>query len=337
MAEDQRKPEELGYGKTKASRNEGKSVSYNILVTGGAGYLGSTMVPEFLNTGHKVTVLDNFMYGQNSLAPACHHPNFNVVRGDVRVDTTMLPLMKKADVIIPLAAYVGAPLCNRDPVGATTVNHDAIMMMLKNLSKDQIVLMPTTNSAYGTGDENNFCTEESPLRPISQYAIEKVEIEEELMQHPNAISFRLATVFGMSPRMRIDLLVNDFTYRAVHDRFVVLFESHFKRNYIHVRDVTRVFLHAIDYYKNMKGEIYNVGLSEANLSKKELCQVIQKHLQDFFFLEAPFGKDPDQRNYIVSNAKIEATGFSPAFSLKTGIQELIKGYTMINNTRYGNV
>jgi len=197
--------------------------------------------------------------------------------------------------------------------------------------------MPTTNSAYGTGDENNFCTEESPLRPISQYAIQKVEIEKALMQHPNAISFRLATVFGMSPRMRIDLLVNDLTCRAVYDRYVVLFESHFKRNYLHVRDVARVFLHAIGNYDKMKNQIYNVGLSDANVSKKELCQIIQKHLSDFVFLDAPVGKDPDQRNYIVSNAKIESTGFRPTHSLDFGIQELIKGYTMIRNTRYGNI
>jgi nucleoside-diphosphate-sugar epimerase len=312
-------------------------MSRNILVTGGAGYLGSTMVPELLNAGHKVTVLDNFMFGQNSLAHVCHHPNFNVVRGDIRVEATMRSLMKNADIIIPLAALVGAPLCSKDPVGATTTNHDAITLMLKLLSKEQIVLMPTTNSAYGTGDENNFCTEESPLRPISQYAIEKVGIEKELMQHPNFVSFRLATVFGMAPRMRIDLLVNDFTYRAVYDRFVVLFESQFKRNYIHVRDVMRVFLHAIQNYDKMKGQIYNVGLSDANVSKKELCQAIQKRLPEFVFLEAPVGKDPDQRNYIVSNAKIEATGFKPMYSLDFGIQELIKGYSMIRNTRYGNI
>ena len=202
-------------------------MSLKILVTGGAGYLGSIMVPDLLEAGHEVTVLDSFMYKQASLNHVCWNPRFNVVKGDIRVAETMKPLMAKADVVIPLAALVGAPLCNQDPVGATTTNHDAILMMLKMLSKDQRVLMPTTNSAYGTGDEKNFCTEDSPLRPISRYAIEKVEIEKHLMQHPNAISFRLATVFGMSPRMRIDLLVNDFTYRAVYDRFVVLFESSF--------------------------------------------------------------------------------------------------------------
>lgn len=312
-------------------------MSQNILVTGGAGYLGSTMVPALLKAGHKVTVVDNFMYGQSSLNHVCHHPNFTIVRGDIRLEKTMLPLMKKADVIIPLAAYVGAPLCSKDPVGATTVNHDAIVLMIKNLSKDQQVLMPTTNSAYGTGDENNFCTEESPLRPISQYAIEKVAIEKELMQHANTISFRLATVFGMSPRMRIDLLVNDFVYRAVYDRFVVLFEPHFKRNYIHVRDVTNAFIHGINNFDKMKGQIYNVGLSEANVSKMELCIRIQKHIPEFMFPEAALGKDPDQRNYVVSNTKIEATGFKTENSLDAGIIDLIKGYTMIKNSRYGNI
>ena len=312
-------------------------MSCNILVTGGAGYLGSTMVPDLLQLGHKVTVLDNFMYKQSSLNHVCHHPNFSVVKGDIRIEGVMAPLIKKADIVIPLAALVGAPMCSLDPVSAQTVNHDAIALMLRLLSKQQLVLMPTTNSAYGTGDKNNFCTEKSPLNPISLYAKEKVEIEKELMQRETAVSFRLATVFGMSPRMRIDLLVNDFTYRAVHDRFVVLFESSFKRNYVHVRDVSRVFQHAIVNFKKMKGQIYNVGLSDANVSKKELCERIQKQVQDFVFLDAPVGKDPDQRNYIVSNAKIEAMGFRPIHSLDMGISDLIKGYTMIKNTRYGNV
>lgn len=312
-------------------------MSYNILVTGGAGYLGSTMVPELLARGYKVTVIDNFMWDQNSLAHVCHNPNFSVVRGDVRIENVILPLIKKADIIIPLAAYVGAPLCARDPVGASSTNHDALMMMLKNVSKHQRILMPTTNSAYGSGDEHNFCTEESALRPISLYAIEKVKVEKELMQHPNSISFRLATVFGMSPRMRIDLLVNDFTYRAVHDRFVVLFESSFKRNYIHVRDIARVFMHGIENYEKMNGQIYNVGLSDANVSKKELCEAIKKQVPDFTFIDAPIGKDPDQRNYIVSNAKIEATGYKTSVSLDAGISELIKGFAMIKNSVYGNV
>ncbi len=312
-------------------------MAQNILVTGGAGYLGSIMVPDLLEAGYHVTVLDNFLYKQASLNHVTYHPNFSIVKGDIRIKDVIAPLLEKADIVIPLAALVGAPICSQDPVGATSVNHDAILMMLDLLSKDQIVLMPTTNSAYGTGDKDNYCDETSPLNPISQYAIEKVEIEKRLMAHENAISFRLATVFGMSPRMRIDLLVNDFTYRAVHDRFVVLFESHFKRNYIHVRDVSRAFQHALQNYEHMKGQIYNVGLSDANVSKKELCLEIQKQVPEFVFVEEQIGKDPDQRNYIVSNKKIEATGFTPAFSLKRGIADLVKGYSMLKNTQYGNV
>ena len=308
-----------------------------ILVTGGAGYIGSVLTPELLSNGHEVTVVDNFMYEQNSLAHVCYLPSLKIVRGDVRSQETMKNVLANQDVIIPLAAYVGAPLCASDPVGARTVNKEAIEMMLELISPGQLILMPTTNSAYGSGDKNNFCTEDSTLNPISQYAIDKVAVEKMLMQHENAISFRLATVFGMSPRMRIDLLVNDFVYRAVHDKFVVLFESHFKRNYVHIRDVVRVFMHALDNSSRMKGNIYNVGLSDANVSKRELCERIAKYVSDFTFLEAPIGKDPDQRNYIVSNSKIEATGFATATSLDDGIKELIKGYSMLRNTRYGNV
>jgi nucleoside-diphosphate-sugar epimerase len=309
----------------------------HILVTGGAGYIGSILVPELLALGHQVTVVDNFMYGQASLNQLCANPKFNIVTGDVRLESVMAPLIKQADIIIPLAAYVGAPLCNKDPIGATTINHDAILMMLKLISKDQYILMPTTNSAYGSGDENNYCDENSPLNPISRYAKDKVSVEQSLMEHDKAISFRLATVFGMSPRMRTDLLVNDFTYRAVNDKFVVLFEGHFKRNYIHVRDVTQAFLHGIANLNSMSGQIYNVGLSDANVSKMELCIEIQKHIPSFVYLEAPLAKDPDQRNYIVSNDKIEATGFKPKHSLGMGIQELIKGYAMIKNNKYGNI
>jgi len=309
----------------------------NILVTGGAGYLGSTMVGFLLETGHHVTVVDNFMFGEATLNQFCYHDNFDVVNGDVRIKEVMKPLIAKADVIIPLAALVGAPLCNKDPVAAKSTNNDAVMMMLDMVSTEQRILMPTTNSAYGSGDENNFCTEESPLNPISSYAIEKVEVEKELMQRENSISFRLATVFGMSPRMRIDLLVNDFTHRAVNDKAVVLFESHFKRNYIHVRDVSRVFINGLENFDRMKGEIFNVGLSSANVSKWELCEKIAKQVPGFVFLEHELAKDPDQRNYIVSNVKLESTGWQPEVTLESGIAELIKGFRMIRNRRYGNV
>jgi nucleoside-diphosphate-sugar epimerase len=310
---------------------------HNILVTGGAGYLGSILVPELLRMGHRVTVLDNFTYKQNSLAHVCNDSNFQIIKGDVRLKETLLPLINKVEIIIPLAALVGAPLCDRDPVNAKTINRDSMLALFELAKDEQYILMPTTNSAYGYGDINNLCSENSELRPISQYAQEKVEVEKNLMSRPNSISFRLATVFGMSPRMRIDLLVNDFVYRAIHDRFVILFESHYKRNYIHIRDVTRVFLHAIKNQDRMKGQIYNVGLSEANLSKRELCERIQKHVPEFIIQEAKIGKDPDQRNYIVSNEKIEKTGFKPAYSLDSGIKELIKGYSMLQNTRYSNI
>ncbi|MGA0314735.1 MAG: NAD-dependent epimerase/dehydratase family protein [Alphaproteobacteria bacterium] len=308
-----------------------------ILVTGGAGYIGSIMVPKLLNLGHKVTVIDNFMFGQASLNHCCHYPNFEVANGDIRHSDFIAPYYKNADIIIPLAAYVGAPLCNKDQVGAQTVNHDAVIAMLDILDENQRVLMPTTNSAYGTGDKNNFCDEESPLNPISKYAIDKVAIEKELMKRENSISFRLATVFGMAPKMRIDLLVNDFVYRAVHDKFIVLFESHFKRNYIHVSDVVGAFIHGIENFNEMRGEIFNVGLSEANVSKAELCNRIKKHLPDFFVVDAPLASDPDQRNYIVSNDKLEATGWKARVGLDEGICELIKGFSMIKNNKFSNV
>jgi nucleoside-diphosphate-sugar epimerase len=310
----------------------------NVLVTGGSGYLGSILVPALLDRGFAVTVVDNFMYGQDSLAAVCFHPQFSLVRGDVRSPDTMRPLLAGADIIIPLAARVGAPLCDRDPAAAISTNLQAIVDMVDHLGRDQMVLLPVTNSGYGVGETGTFCTEETPIRPISLYARNKVEAEQRLLErHPSALSFRLATVFGMSPRMRLDLLVNDFTYRACIDRFIVLFESHFKRNFIHVRDVARAFLHGIDNFSAMKGEVYNVGLSDANLSKLELCQRIQAQVPSFVFLESPIGVDPDKRDYIVSNEKVERTGYKPVFSLDDGIKELTKGYAMIRDTKYANV
>lgn len=312
-------------------------MGYNILVTGGAGYLGSVMVPELLKLGHKVTVIDTFMFGQNSLSDICYMDNFNVIKGDARNKSLLKSLTKNIDIVIPLAALVGAPLCNRDEIGTVTINRDAIGTLKDILSKEQRVLMPVTNSGYGIGQDGVYCTEETPLNPISTYGKTKVEAEEIILSRENSISFRLATVFGMSPRMRLDLLVNDFTYRAVKDGFIVIFEGHFKRNYIHIRDVARAFIHGIDNFESMKGEAYNVGLSDANLSKIELCQKIKEQVPNFTIMEAPIGKDPDQRNYIVSNDKLEATGYKPVFSLETGIKELIKGYTIINNSKFSNV
>ncbi len=308
-----------------------------VLVTGGAGYLGSILVPELLAAGHRVTVLDNFMYRQNSLAQLCADRKFDVVNGDARSKVTLAPLVKAADVIIPLAAIVGAPLCNRDPIAATTTNRDAVQTLCEMLSPAQQVIMPITNSGYGFGENGKFCTEDTPLRPVSLYGRDKVAAEEIMLSRINSVSLRLATVFGMAPRMRIDLLVNDFVYRAVTDRFVVLFEAHFKRNYIHIRDVARAFLHTVIKFDDMKGRPFNVGLSDANLSKAELCELIRRRVPDFQYFEAPVGEDPDKRDYIVSNARIEATGYVPAYSLDDGITELIKGFRMIRNAVYGNV
>src|SRR5437762_11713549 len=309
----------------------------SILVTGGAGYLGSIMVPALLEEGHRVTVLDNFMFGQAPLNQLCADPNFDVQRGDARDPDVLKPLLQNADIIIPLAALAGAPICNSDQVGAETINRDAVLTVLKLASREQRVMMPVTNSGYGIGEKGKFCTEDTPLRPISLYGRTKVEAEKAILDRGNSISFRLATVFGMSPRMRIDLLVNDFVYRAVNDRAVVLFEPHFKRNYIHVRDVARVFIHGIGKFESMRNRPYNVGLSDANLSKSELCAEIQKHLPKFVYLEAPIGEDPDKRDYIVSNARLAATGFKPEWPLDRGITELIKGYTILRNSRYSNV
>ena len=309
---------------------------FSVLVTGGAGYLGSILTPELLAAGHRVTVLDNFMYSQNSLAHLCANADFDVVNGDARAPDTLSPLLSKADIVIPLAALVGAPLCKRDPIAATTTNRDAIATLCKMLSPSQRIVMPTTNSGYGIGEPGKFCTEETPLRPVSLYGRDKVAAEQIVLGRENAISLRLATVFGMSPRMRIDLLVNDFVHRAVTDRFVVLFEAHFKRNYLHIRDVARAFLHAIDNFDDMRGSAYNVGLSDTNFSKAELCERIKAHVAEFVYLKAPIGGDPDKRDYIVSNARIEATGYRTKYSLDDGIRELIKGFRMIRNAVYAN-
>ncbi len=308
-----------------------------IVVTGGAGYIGSILVPELLKEGHMVTVVDNFLYNQTSLLDCCHNPNLEIVRGDSRSKEVMTKTIQGADVIIPLACLVGAPLCDKLPEEAKAVNLDAIKMLIEISQPQQKVIFPNTNSGYGVGEKDLFCTEESPLNPISLYGRLKVEAEKALLERGNAVIFRLATVFGVSPRMRLDLLVNDFVYRAVHDGFVVLFEADFKRNYIHVRDVARAFLHAIQNFDSMKNQAYNVGLSDANLSKRELCEEIKKYVPKFYFEEATVGEDPDKRNYIVSNEKIEKTGFQPSVSLPEGIKELVKGYHVIKRNQFTNI
>jgi nucleoside-diphosphate-sugar epimerase len=308
-----------------------------ILVTGAAGYIGSVMVPILLRKGYEVIALDNFMYNQVSLLDCCYDPKLTIVCGDARDKALISKYLKGVDAIFPLACLTGAPLCAKEPVSARSTNLDAVKMILELRSRNQIVIFPTTNSGYGIGQEGVYCTEETPLRPISLYGSLKVEAEKLILDAGNSITLRLATAFGISPRMRLDLLVNDFTYRAVTDRCIILFESHFKRNYIHVRDVAKAFNHCLDNFKKMKDEPYNVGLSDANLSKWELCDEIKKQVPDFYFVEAKVGEDPDKRNYIVSNAKIEATGFKPDVSLPVGIAELIKGYQVIRRNQFSNV
>ena len=312
-------------------------MSTRILVTGGNGYIGSILIPELMKKHFHVTVLDTFSNNQSNFANLCIDKQFEVVKGDCRDLTTLKPLLKDCDYIIPLAALVGAPLCNADKIGATSTNYDAIKLLVDNCSNQQRILLPTTNSGYGAGKAEKIYTEESELNPISLYGVTKMKAESIVLERDVGLSFRLATVFGMSTSMRIDLLVNDFTYRAVNDKAVTLFESHFKRNYIHIRDVSRVFLHAIDNYDKMKGQSYNVGLSDANLSKWELCEKIKKHIPTFVFSEAEIGEDPDKRNYLVSNEKIEKSGFKPQHTIDDGILELIKGYQMINNSKFSNI
>jgi nucleoside-diphosphate-sugar epimerase len=309
----------------------------NILITGGAGYIGSVLAPHLLQAGHNVTVLDNFLFGQATLLDCCRHEGFRVVRGDCRDEAIVRPLLAQADVIIPLAALVGAPMCANDTIGARTINQEAVEMLCRLASPAQRILMPVTNSGYGIAEKGKVCTEDSPLRPISLYGTTKVAAEQAVLGRPNGLTFRLATVFGLSPRMRVDLLVNDFVHRAVTDRAVVIFEGHFKRNYIHIQDVARVFAFALENFERMKGQPYNVGLEEANLSKLELCAAIQRLLPKFTYLEAPVGEDPDKRDYIVSNQRLLATGFATEWSLERGIRELIKGYTILRNGRYSNV
>jgi nucleoside-diphosphate-sugar epimerase len=308
-----------------------------ILVTGGAGYLGSILVPALLSKGYEVTVLDALIHHQTPLLDCCSNPGFQFVKGDICNAALMRQLLAEADIVIPLAAIVGAPACKANPAIAELVNLDAQLGMVGMISKEQRVFFPTTNSGYGIGEKNGFCTEASPLRPVSDYGRMKVEVEKALLEKGNAVTFRLATVFGMSPRMRLDLLINDFTYRAYKDGAIILFEEHFRRNFIHVRDVAQAFLFGIEHYERMKGEPYNVGLSSANLNKRQLCEKIKEHIPNFYIHAAPIGEDPDKRDYLVSNEKIEALGWRPRYSLDDGIKELIKGFQMLRPNMYANV
>lgn len=307
-----------------------------IAITGGAGYIGCVLVPELLKLGHEVSVLDNFYFGQTALLDCCHNKNFTVIRGDARDRDTVEKFIDGADFILPLAALVGFPLCDYDKVAAKTTNLDAILMLLELRKPEQKIIFPCTNSGYGTSDGSIYCTEETPLNPISLYGTTKTEAEKAILESGNSLTFRFATVFGASPRMRLDLLVNDFVYRAVNDKTMIIFEGHFKRNFIHIRDVAGAYIHAINNFELMKGKAYNCGLSDANLSKIELCEKIKEHIPSFTFFESEINKDPDKRNYIVSNDRLESTGWKPEYTLDNGIEELIKTYNIVKNKSFAN-
>jgi nucleoside-diphosphate-sugar epimerase len=312
-------------------------MTFRVLVTGGAGYLGSVLCERLLSAGYRVTTVDNLMYQQRSLFHLCGNPNFNFVFGDARDKELMGRLVKAADVLIPLAAVVGAPACARDPDLARSVNLEAVRLLNGLRSADQLVVYPTTNSGYGTQTGNLFCTEETPLEPISLYGQTKTQAETELLQAPNVITLRFATVFGMSSRMRLDLLVNHFVYAAVTEGYLVIFEKDFKRNYIHIRDVADCFVHCIENCKAMGGRPYNAGLDAANLSKGELALKIKEYVPNFYVHFAPVGSDPDKRNYIVSNQRLRQAGFEARRSLDDGIRELLVGYRMVGRDRFKNV
>ncbi len=308
-----------------------------ILITGGAGYIGSVLTPYLLDEGFEVTVLDNLLYNQSSLLSCCSNKNFKFIRGDITDFELMKKILPSYDVIIPLAAIVGAPACSLKPDLAKRVNFDAIEFIIENTNKDQKIFFPNTNSGYGIGQKDKFCDETSPLKPVSLYGKLKVEAEKKLLSSNRGISFRLATVFGLSPRMRLDLLVNDFTFRACHDKFLVLFEQHFKRNFIHIKDVAKTFLFGIKNFNIMKGQAFNVGLSSANLSKKELSEKIKKHINDLYIHSSEIGNDPDKRDYIVSNEKLEKLGWRPTYSLDDGIEEIIKAYPLLLLNQFKNI
>ena len=308
------------------------------LITGGAGYLGSVLAEVLLDEGYSVTVFDSLMYKQTSLLHLCDNKNFKFVKGDVTNKKSLLPQIINHDVIIPLAAIVGAPACDANKDLATAVNYEQIRFIVDNLREDQKLVMPNTNSQYGSSTE--VITEQSPFNPLSHYAITKCKAEEYIMDWGNGICLRLATVFGSSPRMRTDLLVNDFVYKTITEGCLVLFQSKFKRNYIHVRDIAYTFVHCIENYNKLNGGVFNVGLSDANLNKMELATKIKEYFPKLVVIENEFSTDIDNRNYIVSNDKLEATGWKPRYTIEDGIEELIQAYEMVitdNNKKYTNL
>jgi nucleoside-diphosphate-sugar epimerase len=310
---------------------------HHILVTGAAGFIGSVLCEHLLAQGHRVTALDNLSHGSGPLFHLCASERFEFVRGDARDPRILQDLVRGADVVVPLAALVGAPACDRDPELATSLNVGATRLLNRMRSPSQLIVYPTTNSGYGTKTGDVFCTEDTPLEPISLYGRTKVEAEAEVLASPNAITLRLATVFGVSPRLRLDLLVNHFTYAAATDGYLVIFEKDFKRNYVHIRDVADCFLHAIEHRDAMVGRSFNVGLDTANLSKEELALKVKEYVPSLYIHFAAIGSDPDKRNYVVSNARLKSVGFEARRTLDQGIRELLKSFRMLGRSVLGNV
>lgn len=307
-----------------------------ILITGGAGYLGSTLVPLLLEAGHRVTVLDDMRYAQHgALAACCAYPSFSFALGDVRDRRVLEPLISSADVVIPLAAMVGAPLCDRSSIEAWSVNVDGIKTLTGIMAPSQFLIIPISNSGYGIGSDEP-CDENSPLLPISVYGRSKVAAEEIAMERSYSVSLRLATLFGASPRMRIDLLVNEFVWLAHRYGSITLFQSEFRRNFCHVKDAASAFTHVLNHSTKTRGNVFNVGDDRANMTKRQLCDHIVDHLPNFRVQTSPIGEDPDKRDYLVSNRKFESTGWSPSHTIDDGISELIKLYSMLPRTLYGN-
>tara|TARA_B100001029_G_scaffold178387_1_gene185041 strand:- start:752 stop:1684 length:933 start_codon:yes stop_codon:yes gene_type:complete len=298
-----------------------------ILVTGGLGYIGSSLIPKLLDNNYHVHCLDNCMFNQKLSNTLSENKNFKFTKGDVRDYDLIKNLVKDIEAIIPLAAIVGAPLSKKLPNDTFEINQESIEKLVKFLNKDVKIIMPVSNSGYGVGEKDKFCDETSDLKPLSLYGKTKVEAEKVIMERENSISFRLATVFGPSPRMRIDLLVNNFTYIAYFEKYLKLYEPHFRRNYIHIEDIANAFMFSLNNFDNLKGEIYNLGLSEANLTKEQLCKTIKSHIDDFNYEISLEGEDEDKRDYFVSNEKIESKGFKAKISLDHGIKQLINLYS----------
>ncbi|MDZ4785876.1 MAG: SDR family oxidoreductase [bacterium] len=312
-------------------------MSERVLITGGCGYIGSILTDHLLRAGHKVTILDNLLYCQQPHYQFCADPNYEFTFADCRNESTVKKMVSKADTIIALAAIVGAPACDRDPLMARSVNHEALSIINKFRSKEQFLVYPMTNSGYGTQSGDSFCTEETPLEPISLYGSSKVEAEKIVLNSENSISLRLATVFGTSPRMRLDLLVNNFTYQAFSEGYLTVFEKEFKRNFVHVRDVADCMIHCMKNRKTMAGRPYNLGNDDANMSKEELSLKIKEQVPNFYIHFAEVGSDPDKRNYIVSNQRLREAGFVAKRSIDQGIAELLKGFQFLKRNPMKNI